>query len=84
MSSKSEVVMKKFIQVSFIVLVVMALAVSALALTGTGSAMAGKAICPMVGWNTRSLSCSTSSVLPDAQALAIRLPIRTPDVGWNS
>jgi hypothetical protein len=84
MSSKSEVVMKKFIQVSVVLLVVMTIAITTLALTGTSTAMAGKAICPMVGWNARSFSCLTSSVLPDAQALAIRLPIRTPDVGWNS
>jgi hypothetical protein len=76
--------MRKFAWVSIIVLVVMAIAVTVLAVTGTSTAVAGKALCPNVGWNSRALSCSTTAALPDTQGLALRLPGRTPDVGWNS
>jgi hypothetical protein len=77
--------MRKFIQISLIVLVVMAIAVSALALTGTGSAMAGKAICPMVGWNNGAAFCGlASSPSQSVQGVAFSPRPPRPLVGWNS
>jgi hypothetical protein len=75
---------KKFIQISFVVLVVIAIAVTVLSLTGTSSTMAGKVLCPNVGWNSRSYSC-LSAAPQDLQGESFALsPRLLPQVGWNS
>jgi hypothetical protein len=75
--------MKKVIQISFVALVVIAIAVSMLALTGTGSAMAGKVICPSVGWNSRGYGC-LSAAPQVLLSLGLKLPPEfLPQVGWN-
>ena len=74
--------MRKFSQVSIVILLVLALAVTALALTGASSAMAGRPSCADVGWNSRSMACITTAALPGPGALALRVPV-VPLVGWN-
>jgi hypothetical protein len=77
--------MKKFTQISVVVLLVFAVAVMAFTATNTSSAMAAREICPSVGWNSRSFSCLSALPLSGTDALAYRsLPGGTLDVGWNS
>lgn len=83
MGSGSEVNVKRFIQISFVVLVVITMVVTVLSLTGTDSAMAGKD-CLRVGWNSRSYTCL--AVAPqDLKGEFFKLPPGIlPQVGWNS
>ena len=77
--------MKKFVQISVVVLLVFVIAVAAFTATRTSSAMAAREICPSVGWNTRSFSCLSALPASGIEALAYRLtPEIQPYVGWNS
>jgi hypothetical protein len=85
MVSQPEVNMKKFVQISVLVLFVFVIAVAAFTATRTSSAMAAKEICPSVGWNSRSFSCSSPLPVSGIEALAYRLPAdATINVGWNT
>jgi len=75
--------MKKVIQISFVALVVIAIAVTVLSLTGMGSTMAGKVVCPNVGWNSRTTSCLAAAP-QNLQSIGLKLPPGfLPQVGWN-
>ena len=77
--------MKKFVQISVVVLLVFAFAVAAFSATRTSSAMVAREACPNVGWNTRSFSCLSALPASGIEALAYQLaPGATKDVGWNS
>jgi len=76
--------MKRFLQISIVVVLALELVFTTFAVRGTGPQMAGGNICPLVGWNTRPSSCS---VIPVAGIIGIpyRIPPGpTPDVGWNT
>jgi hypothetical protein len=75
---------KRFIQISFVVLLVIAIAVTTLSLTGTSSTMAGRESCTRVGWNSRSYDCLATAP-QDLQGYRLELPPGIlPQVGWNS
>ena len=78
--------MKRFFQITIIVVLALALALTIFAFTETGSEMADGKICPSVGWNTRSGSCSLTALpLPSLRGLAYQLPLDDmPNVGWNT
>jgi hypothetical protein len=85
MISQLEVNMKKFVQISVVVLLVFAVAVAAFTATRTSSAMAARGICPSVGWNSRSFSCLSALPLSGTEAFAYQLPPGAiKDVGWNT
>jgi hypothetical protein len=85
MVSQPEVNMKKFVQISVVVLLVFVIAVAAFSATRTSSAMAAREICPSVGWNTRSFNCTSELPLSRIEALAYQLaPEIKPYVGWNT
>jgi hypothetical protein len=77
--------MKKFVQISVLVLLVFAVAVTAFAAARTSPALAGGgSFCPYVGWNSRGAGCLAASPSPDPQRLAYSLLPNRRDVGWNS
>jgi hypothetical protein len=77
--------MKRFFQITIIVVLALALAFTVFSFTGTSSEMAAGNICPNVGWNTRSASCSLGAAL-SLQEFAYQLPpgFIMPNVGWNT
>lgn len=75
--------MKKFVQISVLVLLVFAVAVTAFAAARTSSTLAGGSICPNVGWNTRVTGCLAGTLSPDLHELAYQV-VPKPTVGWNS
>ena len=85
MVSQPEVNMKKFLQISILVILALALVFSVFTVTAASSEMAAGKICPSVGWNSRSGSCALGA-LQSLQGLAyFKLPPPpTPQVGWNS
>jgi hypothetical protein len=84
MISQSEVNMKKFFKISLIVVLTLAIAFTVFSVTTTNSAMAAGKICPSVGWNTRSDSCSFGAV-PSLEGFARQFPPDImPNVGWNT
>jgi hypothetical protein len=85
MVSQPEVNMKKFVQISVVVLLVFAIAATAFSATRTSSAMAARENCPNVGWNSRSFSCRSALLPSGTEALAYQLaPGATINVGWNT
>ena len=77
--------MKKFVQISVVVLLVFVIAVAAFTATRTSSAMAAREACPNVGWNTRSFSCLSALPRSGIEALAYQLaPGTVINVGWNT
>lgn len=77
--------MKRFYQISIIVVLALALVLTVFAFTGASSQMASGKICPNAGWNTRSASCSFGTV-PSLEGFAYyRLPPEImPNAGWNT
>ena len=76
--------MKRFLQISVMVVLALALIFTAIPVRATGPQMAGGMICPLVGWNTRPSSCSGIPVA-DLLGIPYRLPPGpTPNVGWNT
>jgi hypothetical protein len=78
--------MKKFLQVSVVILIVLTLLATVLTLTGTGVVLASGDSCTRVGWNTRSPGCfSFSPALHHQQGLAYeKVPDGMQFVGWNT
>jgi hypothetical protein len=77
--------MKRFFQISILVVLALALAFMVFTFTGAGSEMAAGNICPNVGWNTRSASCSFGAT-PNLEGFTYQLPpgFIMPNVGWNT
>jgi hypothetical protein len=91
--------MKKFIQISVIVLFVLAVAGTIFMVRSTGTEMAGGVVCPSVGWNTgpsvgwntgpsvgwntKVTGCS-APVAGDPIFYKIVPQLPMPCVGWNS
>ena len=74
--------MKKFIQIFLVVILVFVIAAGAFLTVSRNAVTAGGGACPMVGWNTRSLSCRAELPTPGFQIAKAPPPIM--DVGWNS
>jgi hypothetical protein len=75
--------MKRILQLSVIIMLILVVAGTVAAMSGSGPFAARGEICPTIGWNTKSMSCT--AFLPGENSFAFRLPVEiTPNVGWNS
>ena len=68
--------MKKFIQVSLVVVLLLSVAFGLFQTAGGAVSVVAGELQPNVGWNTKPTA--------DAFSVAFVLPRCTPDVGWNS
>lgn len=89
--------MKKFIQVSIVVIFALALALSVFSFTKTSPEMAYGTFCPLVGWNGKGIDlCSPapspvpvilelaySPILPEFAPITIWPDFAPSCVGWN-
>jgi hypothetical protein len=68
--------MKKFLQISIVILLILAITVTALAFSVTRPSVAGKLNCPNVGWNSKGISCYAVGTQTSPGGWEM--------VGWNS
>jgi hypothetical protein len=86
MITQTEAHMKKFLQVSVVILIVLTLLATVLTFTRAGTVLASGDSCTRVGWNTRSPGCfSLSPALHHQRGLAYQyVPDGMQFVGWNT